>query len=320
MSLEHARRRNPFQSGLPEGKWAIDRFQLIREEGARKNADLTDPGAFLMLSEVRNALESLNPEGPELAGSEGSGHPKPTMEGALHGFGRFLFHAYHVHPDGGRRRGQTSAENAAGIAVPAQAQGTALDPSLPLLIELSEHQGAELLSAQPRPPAQPPKLPAPAGYLLLPRNRVWTHPHGKDLSPEPLDGLAWVQAPVPALGAAEQGVAVMGISGFLPERPGFSVLPFPVIPLTDAQSLETSPNRPPDQGEDFECNLTGGKLAGLHSIETPGEALKLLFRAFLAVSIQADRGSLLPETSSELQEVQAESSSTVWNGWRALQL
>lgn len=121
-------------------------------------------------------------------------------------------------------------------------------------------------------------LPAPSVYLRLPPNLFWAS-ISTDVPPEPVDGFfATVADGRDALGAPFQELQVLMVLGLRRARAGFSVIPFateagPGIPATWAEA----PGR--EGARDFANILPGGEMAGLYSILTTTEALKLLARA-----------------------------------------
>lgn len=275
MLNEAVRRQNPFAVGLPSPEWATEQFGAIRAEAEQKRADLENPGAFLLLTEVRHALEALRPDAATT--------PSPSADGNHLGFGTFLFHAFHL-------RALQTRDRPALIGMDAQLPTglVDLDPSFVF--------------------AGAPKLPYRAGYLQLPRNRFWTYAGGEEAPPEPLDGLSWVRVPLPEVSGVSEGVSVMGVSGWILDRPGFSVIPLAPFPVADAPALEARSAREAGRGADFSTNLEGGALAGLLSLETPAEFFKLLFRAFaLAVQEGGDQGSSVGLDPS-------------WDGWDGVRL
>lgn len=121
-------------------------------------------------------------------------------------------------------------------------------------------------------------LPAPSVYMRLPSNLFWAS-ISTDVPPEPVDGFfATVADGRDALGAPFQELQVLMVLGLRRARAGFSVIPFateagPGIPATWAEA----PGR--EGARDFANILPGGEMAGLYSILTTTEALKLLARA-----------------------------------------
>lgn len=121
-------------------------------------------------------------------------------------------------------------------------------------------------------------LPAPSVYLRLPPNLFWAS-ISTDVPPEPVDGFfATVADGRDPLGARFQELQVLMVLGLRRARAGFSVIPFateagPGIPATWAEA----PGR--EGARDFANILPGGEMAGLYSILTTTEALKLLARS-----------------------------------------
>jgi hypothetical protein len=262
-------RPTPFALGLPDERWIDERFAAIAEEAAARGSDLADPGSFLLLAQVGASLDDLR---------EGRGEGASSPE-SFHSFGLFLFHAFHLFGAGRR-------EEAADAPVP---RG--------LLLDVEPAMARYLVEASPQAPSGwTGALPGAAGYLRLPRNLFWTRPAGEDGTPEALDGVAWTQAHG---SAARSELALLAVAGIVRERPGFSVLPVPPVPVAEASAWITGTGRPPGGGADFETTLPGGELGRLYSIETAGELLKLTARALaLAESIP---GTLVPAASrSEL--------------------
>ncbi|HEX2203236.1 MAG TPA: hypothetical protein VHG91_08050 [Longimicrobium sp.] len=120
-------------------------------------------------------------------------------------------------------------------------------------------------------------LPHPSVYVKLPPKLFWAS-IATDVPPEPVDGFfATLSAAVDPLGQAYQELEVLMVLGLRRGRTGFSVIPFdtelgPGIPAVWAET----PGR--EGAEDFENILPGGEMAGLYSILTTAEALKLLAR------------------------------------------
>jgi hypothetical protein len=121
-------------------------------------------------------------------------------------------------------------------------------------------------------------LPLPSVYLRLPPNLFWAS-ISTDVPPEPVDGFfATVADGADPLGGPFQELQVLMVLGLRRARAGFSVIPFateagPGIPATWAEA----PGR--EGARDFANILPGGEMAGLYSILTTTEALKLLARA-----------------------------------------
>jgi hypothetical protein len=167
-------------------------------------------------------------------------------------FGAFLFHAFHFH--------------------------RAARPSF--LVETSTLR--YLLEADAAPDRWEGELPTPAGYLQLPRHLLWARPDGEEGPAEAVDGIFWTQSARGALNL----LAVTGIRG---DRPGFSVLPVPPVPMGEVVDWMTRPAR--EEGEDFATTLPGGEMDRLYSLETAGEVVKLAARILAhAVTVEGAMG------------------------------
>jgi hypothetical protein len=283
-------RTNPFRSGLPSTHWVAEHFSRIRTEASTRGVDLTEMGAFLRLTAVSEALAELQPAETELPRDGVSQAGAPSGVEALMGFGQFLYFAVHLDSDPKDRDVPGDAHQDAPLLLE-------LTPAeIPGLLERAEGGGG----VADGPLASRIEFPSRTGYLRLPKHRFWSYPAGHDNAPEALDGIAWVCRASAGAGTTE--VLALGITGWIPERPGFSIIPLPPFPVAEAPVLESSSLRPPDRGADFESNMEGGSFAGLYSLETPGEFLKLLFRAI--------RHEMTP---GSIEEGGLDSS---WVGWR----
>ena len=130
-----------------------------------------------------------------------------------------------------------------------------------------------LVESEPEVTADAPPPPASAGYLQLPRNLFWSWPDPEDESApaEPVDGVFWTAA-------GDGTLWTLAALGLRADRPGLSIFPLPPVPLADAGAWLGAKIR--EEGEDFRSTLPGGELDELYSVETAGEVLKLLGRAF----------------------------------------
>ena len=134
-------------------------------------------------------------------------------------------------------------------------------------------------------------MPYPSLYVQLPANLFWGS-ISPGITPEPIDGF-FVTSAVgeDALGVPFQRVAVLVVLGIRRDRAGFSVVPF---------DTETGPGIVADwataQGRegarDFQNVLPGGEIAGLYSILTTSEVLKLLGRVLWYVDLHPDQVSM----------------------------
>jgi hypothetical protein len=127
------------------------------------------------------------------------------------------------------------------------------------------------------------KLPSPSLYVQLPPKLFWAS-IATDVPPEPVDGFfATVADGRDPMGGAYQELNVLMVLGLRRGRAGFSVIAFdtevgPGIPAT----WTDAPGR--EGAKDFENILPGGEIAGLYSILTTTEALKLLARSMWYVA------------------------------------
>ena len=108
--------------------------------------------------------------------------------------------------------------------------------------------------------------PARAGYVRLPRNRVWSR-ISEDAHAEAIDGFFFVDC------------NILYVLGLLPGRPGFSIMEVSGQ-LADAQQTSVAELKARDTGEDFANVLPGGELQGHFAITNNVEALKLAARCF----------------------------------------
>ncbi|HEX8394305.1 MAG TPA: hypothetical protein VF665_18315 [Longimicrobium sp.] len=139
------------------------------------------------------------------------------------------------------------------------------------------------------------RAPEPAFYLQLPANLFWASIH-PELPPEPVDGFfVTLSDKRDARGQSFvdlQGLMVLGIHR---NRPGFSVIPFDAEVGAGIPAVWAEPGR--EEGRDFENVLPGGEMAGLYSILTTSEALKLI--ALAAWYIGENPGDVNLEPASE---------------------
>ncbi|HXM37101.1 MAG TPA: hypothetical protein VN908_00410 [Gemmatimonadales bacterium] len=115
--------------------------------------------------------------------------------------------------------------------------------------------------------------PRPALYLQLPELRVWGTPTPEG-APEPLDGMFVSAAIQPG------GIAVLGIFGMRPDRPGFSAVGLEGRADADdpgGGEMEVAAARA-DGSAPFDPMLAGGTKAGLYSLANAGELLLLTCR------------------------------------------
>lgn len=108
--------------------------------------------------------------------------------------------------------------------------------------------------------------PAPAGYVMLPRNRVWSRIEESSHA-EAVDGFFFA------------GRDVLLILGLLPGRPGFSIMD--VRDETGGDFVHTQARA---DGDDFANVLPGGEIQGHFAVTNQAEVLKLAHRCFAHLS------------------------------------
>jgi hypothetical protein len=139
-------------------------------------------------------------------------------------------------------------------------------------------------------------LPHPSVYVQLPPKLFWASV-STDVPPEPVDGFfATLARANDPLGPAYHDLQVLMALGLRRGRAGFSVISFdtevgPGIPRVWAET----PGR--EGAADFENILPGGEIAGLYSILTHAEALKLLARALWFIDQHPE--AIAPHTAPE---------------------
>jgi hypothetical protein len=106
----------------------------------------------------------------------------------------------------------------------------------------------------------------PCAYVQLPQHLIWTRAEA-DERPRSLDGFFWT---MPGDGT----VHLLAVAGLLEERPGFTVIPLPGVPISDTGLWAGADMRSGDEA-DFSTDLPGSELEGLYEVRTAGELLKL---------------------------------------------
>jgi hypothetical protein len=132
-------------------------------------------------------------------------------------------------------------------------------------------------------------------YIQLPPNLFWAS-IGTDVPPEPVDGFfVTVARERDPLGTPFVDLQVVMVLGIHRLRAGFSVIAFDTEAGPGIPPVWAEPGR--DQGRDFENVLPGGEIAGLYSILTTSEALKLVARVLWYVENHAEdvTGAPAPE-------------------------
>ena len=111
-------------------------------------------------------------------------------------------------------------------------------------------------------------LAASAGYVQLPQHLFWAR--AVEGGPaESIDGFFWSR-----VGAT--GIAGLLVLGLRTDRLGVSAVPLGPLRLDELRELAGASAREP--GRDFESTLPGGELERLYSVDTMGEAIKLVAR------------------------------------------
>ena len=129
-------------------------------------------------------------------------------------------------------------------------------------------------------------------YIQLPPNLFWAS-IGMDVPPEPVDGFfVTLSTDRDPLGIPFTDAQVLMVLGIHRLRAGFSVVPFDTEVGQGIPPVWAEPGR--DQGRDFENVLPGGEMAGLYSILTTAEALKLVARAMWYIEHHAEDVTAAP--------------------------
>ena len=119
--------------------------------------------------------------------------------------------------------------------------------------------------------------PARSLYLQLPANLFWSS-ISPETPPEPVDGFfVTVSAGTDGLGKDFENVDILAVLGIRRSRAGFSVIPVEMEVGDGVPAAWEGQSRP--EG-DFANVLPGGEIAGLYSMLTTTEVLKLVTRAF----------------------------------------
>lgn len=141
-----------------------------------------------------------------------------------------------------------------------------------------------------------PELPAASFYLQLPPNLFWAAVE-EGAQAEPVDGFFVTASDAPdPVGARFRTITTLMVLGVRRERGGFTVaeVETQVGPELDRGWLDGQARA---EGSDFSSILPGGELAGLYSLVTSAEVLKLLFRALRFMAIHP--GVLEPREPAE---------------------
>jgi len=124
-----------------------------------------------------------------------------------------------------------------------------------------------------------PRLPAPSGYVQLPRHLFWIRPRGEGGVAEPVDGWFWTAS-------LTGDLHVLVIAGLREDRDGIVAVPVPEAPWAHAAEWSRARVRP--DGGDFRSTLPGGELGELCSLDLAGEVLKLTARLFGRLAVEEE--------------------------------
>jgi hypothetical protein len=233
----------PYELVFGASVFEAEHFPAIETDLAARGAAASEPAAFVMLASVGQMLRALRP--PEDISV-------PTARDAVLHYGALAFQAWHFRAEGKRLF---------------TLDGGLLD----LLVAL------DVVGPWPFTP------PARAGYVQMPRHRVWTRVE-EAVAAEPVDGFFWTVIPE-ATGAASR-LDVVLCTGLRPGRPGLGAIEvaawLPADPPGHWGDIQAR-----DAGSDFENVLPGGELGGLYALTNAAEVLKLLSRLFWYASKNA---------------------------------
>lgn len=229
-------RLTPYELVFADTELETDGFPGLREEAEARGVDATVPEQFLLLATAGRLLRELG-----------------ATDATLEPVGMLLFQSYHFW-----RAGQ---------------HVYVLEPALARALAEGAPGVLREIAGQAPPAAATAYVPAPAGYLQLPRNLFWARVD-EAATPEPVDGLFWTMAHAGDAGGPPARLDLLLALGLWPGRPGLSVIPVaePLAgrPLTDLALARARPD-----GADFANVLPGGELEGLFALTTPAEVLKL---------------------------------------------
>lgn len=230
-------RRTPFERFVPDAGFASRHFPEIRTEAEERGISLDDPGAFAMLESATTALDEVR---------RPDDGPETLARHAL-----VLFHAFHF-----------EAAGRSAFLVDAALVRTVIETEPWEVGTGAEAEGGTGAEAMPG------DLLPDSCYVQLPQHLVWAGTDGDD-APASIDGF-FRTVVEPHL------MHLLPVVGMLEGRPGFTVLPLPGLPLSDAPTWATAQMR---QGAaDFSSELPGAGLEGLFEARTAGEMLKLATR------------------------------------------
>ena len=129
------------------------------------------------------------------------------------------------------------------------------------VFEIFEADLRRLLGPEFKPPADI-TIPADAGYVALPRNRIWSRIE-EESHAEAVDGFFFVDGDI------------LLVLGLIPGRPGFSIME-----ARDETGGDFSNTQARAEGDDFANVLPGGEIQGHFAVTNQAEVLKLAHRCF----------------------------------------
>lgn len=144
-------------------------------------------------------------------------------------------------------------------------------------------------------------LPHPSVYVQLPTNLFWAS-ISTDAPPEPVDGFFAISVREDdPLGPVYRHLHVLMVLGMRRERAGFSVVPFDTeVGPGIAAVWEETPGR--EEERDFTTVLPGGEMAGIYSVLTTAEVLKLLARVLWYADRHPEEVTAEPAAERRIEE------------------
>ena len=234
-------RRTPYELVFGPDRFEAEVFPAIAEEAESRGTRGLGPESFVMLGRVGNLLRDLRP-GDARGVADG-----PPAE-AIAQYGSLTWHAWSFWREGRQ------------------------------VWALSEALVRHLIEDGPIGPwvFTPP---ANAGYVQLPRHRLWTRVE-EDAPAEPVDGFHWTWREAdPDAGRASPRIDLLLALGLRPGRGGLSVIEVSATP-PPAPAAHWADVRARNEGQDFDNILPGGELQDYHGLASVAEVLKLVSRCF----------------------------------------
>lgn len=125
---------------------------------------------------------------------------------------------------------------------------------------------------------------SPTGYVQLPQHLFWARVLEGGPA-ESIDGFFWSR-----VGAT--GIVALFVLGLRADRPGLSAVPLGPLRQDELRELAGVPAR--EQGSDFESTLPGGEMERLYSVDTMGEAIKLVARTLWYMEVHPQAAAREP--------------------------